>query len=552
MADNLGMKAAPDGRLRSAASRRIAVPPARRPVERRRASSLTTHAVDADRHAAADRQARTDAEQIRGLLERAGTFDVGARERPGGRARAQPLAASTALVGSATTTRRASADAMWVESVTARGRRGIRSPHRGADHAAARQAAGAAGLRATCRRRSSPACPFPPGVDVSGLPALAATLRNPASIFAGTATAEQSVERAARLLPGPGRAVRPRSGQPGLPRHLRARGLAEPVPERESTHHRHQPRRSPLSRAWLARHPEPARASRRSRSNGGVAVAQEPESALQAIVAAARAGVAAGDSPARLPDRSRDAAAPPRRTRGGRHLRPLAGPAVHRRCRRLPEAREPGVRAHARLRRSRIAGAARWWNSSIPDDREATTAVDRQAAGGAVRPSLSRAASSGRTARFAGCNGTRDRCLSEQLMYAAAHDVTDTRMLLDEQAALRRVATLVAQGPEAERAVHGRGGRSRPAAGRRRDASAALRRRTAPPRWSPATAPRTRNSASERALDLEGTHVWGRVARRARPASRRHVGLARGDGWRRSASRPRSQRRSSSPVVHGE
>jgi len=40
--------------------------------------------------------------------------------------------------------------------------------------------------------------------------------------------------------------------------------------------------------------------------------------------------------------------------------------------------------------------------------------------------------------------------LERGLMYAAAHDVTDTRVLVDEQAALRRVATLVAEGQGAD------------------------------------------------------------------------------------------------------
>jgi PAS domain S-box-containing protein len=53
------------------------------------------------------------------------------------------------------------------------------------------------------------------------------------------------------------------------------------------------------------------------------------------------------------------------------------------------------------------------------------------------------------TAQCGGCSETTRTMPEKGLMYAAARDVTENRMLTHEQAALRRVATLVAQGHDA-------------------------------------------------------------------------------------------------------
>ncbi len=155
---------------------------------------VTKRAVDADRRAAADRQATSVAQQLSTLLTgRAGTFAVGlgsllAAERVpnGGR--------FAALVGSATTT--AGLDqAMWVESVTARGRRAYET-RIGAPITrliGGGPAPPAPSYLPATFTTGLPRPPFRPGVDVSGLPALATTLQNPASVFAGTATSEETV-----------------------------------------------------------------------------------------------------------------------------------------------------------------------------------------------------------------------------------------------------------------------------------------------------------------------------------------------------------------------
>ena len=83
-----------------------------------------------------------------------------------------------------------------------------------------------------------------------------------------------------------------------------------------------------------------------------------------------------------------------------------------------------------------------------PDDREATTqSIAELQKGQEAEPFESRYVRADGAVRWLQWN-TRPM-LERGLMYAAAHDVTDTRMLVDEQAALRRVATLVAEGPDA-------------------------------------------------------------------------------------------------------
>ena len=152
---------------------------------------VTTRVVDSDRRSAAHRQADIDAQQIRGLLERAATFEVGLASALKGE-RVPDGRRFATLEGSAATAVELTG-AMWVEHVTAPERRAYERR-----------------IRTQITRLPSwqPAAPaatylpatfvtglpsFHPGADMSGLPALAATLRNPTSIFAGTATAIQKV-----------------------------------------------------------------------------------------------------------------------------------------------------------------------------------------------------------------------------------------------------------------------------------------------------------------------------------------------------------------------
>ncbi|MGZ8650143.1 MAG: hypothetical protein ACXW08_16180, partial [Solirubrobacteraceae bacterium] len=173
--------------------------------------ALATHAVDADRHRAAQRGADLGAQQVRAALERARTFAIGlgnaleGEHTPNGRRFA-------ALEGSATATVGLTA-ALWVERVTARDRRGyerrihgrIRTLTGGASAGSARVY-----LPATFHTGLS----LPKAVDVSGVPALSATLRDPTSVFAGTATPSTTfagdrgffLVQAARFGRGPGSA----------------------------------------------------------------------------------------------------------------------------------------------------------------------------------------------------------------------------------------------------------------------------------------------------------------------------------------------------------
>ena len=148
------------------------------------------HVVDSDRSTAARQLAGTDASRVRGLLQQAATFDVGfasalaSEPVPNGNRFA-------ALEGSAATTVGLT-QSMWVEQVS--------SSERGAYE----RRIGAPITQLPGTRPARPATsylpatfvtglPFRPGVDVSGLPVLAATLRNPTSVFAGTATPVETV-----------------------------------------------------------------------------------------------------------------------------------------------------------------------------------------------------------------------------------------------------------------------------------------------------------------------------------------------------------------------
>jgi PAS domain S-box-containing protein len=146
---------------------------------------VTAHLVNADRNAAAHRSADSYAAQVLVLLQQAGSFSTGLASALEGEP-APNADRFKALEGSALSPAGLT-QAMWVEPVTSSGRsayeRRIGAP---ITRLPGTQPAGSAAtyLPATF----STWLPFRPGVDVSGLPALAATLRNPLSVFAGTAT----------------------------------------------------------------------------------------------------------------------------------------------------------------------------------------------------------------------------------------------------------------------------------------------------------------------------------------------------------------------------
>ena len=207
-----------------------------------------------------------------------------------------------------------------------------------------------------------------------------------------------------------------------------------------------------------------------------------------------RRGRLAMDHPRRRPR--------PRRSRGGArgqrgaasqgaggarpHLHALARSDRGRRLRGTFHARQPGRGAGARLHAGGVRSSGRTSTSSI---RTTGRGQGREAAaiGRGRRRCRSRTATSARTARTGCSNGRRRRSSRTRLMYGMARDVTERRQaeteverLADEQAALRRVATLVAE------VCHRPGGLR----GRRRGGGAAARGRR---RWrSTASSPARR------------------------------------------------------------
>lgn len=139
---------------------------------------VTKHLVNADRAAAARQRAANDAQQIEGLLERAGTFISGVGSALAGDSASDQTHFDTQVASETGTY--LLADAMWVERVTA----GERRRYEARIHGSIRRLVGA--------RREGPAnlyfpatfvtgLKFRSGTDVSALPALAATLHSSAS-----------------------------------------------------------------------------------------------------------------------------------------------------------------------------------------------------------------------------------------------------------------------------------------------------------------------------------------------------------------------------------
>jgi PAS domain S-box-containing protein len=147
--------------------------------------AVATRAGSDERANAAHQRAKAQALQVQALLERVRAFAVGLGNALEGE-RVPDGRRFAALEGSATTTVGLTA-AMWVERVPHRARRAyerrIRAP---ITQPPGQRVAGPAAtyLAATFVTGLG----VRPGTDVAGAPALAATLRDPTSIFAGTAT----------------------------------------------------------------------------------------------------------------------------------------------------------------------------------------------------------------------------------------------------------------------------------------------------------------------------------------------------------------------------
>ena len=511
----LDMKAAWHRWLRSAASGRVAVGLV---VVLLGVAGyiVTTHAVDSDRRAAADRQAATVAQQLSALLtERVGKLATGLGNALAG----EPVPNGrrfAALVGGATTTV-GLGQAMWVESVTAGGRR------------AYELRIGTPITRPPGSRPAPPArsylpatfvtnLPFRQGADMSALPALAATLQSPASVFAGTATSEETVAgqpgffvvQGAQFGRGPG-------SQGFLVVFVPAGWLSQYLTE--------NPHRTAISlddrrlAGMLGTTPAASQSFVALTDRWQVDVASDPATQLQTIVPRlALAWPLATALIVYLIGRGML-----RRRRAEREVDDIFDLSLDLLC-------IVGVdgylkRVNPAFQRTLGYEPAELLAHPVvefvhPDDREATTdSIAALQKGQEAEPFESRFVRADGAVRWLQWN-TRP-ILERGLLYAAAHDVTDTRMLVDEQAALRRVATLVAQGPDAGdlfKAVAVEVGQLLGA-----DATRLLR-------YEPdgTTSVVAGHGASDAELglrareDLEGTHVWGRVARRARPASADH------------------------------
>ena len=440
------MKAASHRSLRSAASGRVAVA-LLVVLLSVVAFVVTKHAVDADRRAAADRQAASVAEQLSTLLTgRAGTLAVGLGNALAGE-RVPDSHRFAALVGGATTTI-GLGQAMWVESVTARARRAYES-RIGAPitrlFGGGPAPAAPSYLPATFTT-GLPSPPFRPGVDVSSLRALATTLQNPASVFAGTATSEQTVAGQRGFFVVQGAQFGRGPGSRGfLVVFVPAGWLGQYLDE--------NPRLTAISvgghrlAGTLGTTPAASQSFLALTDRWRVDVASEPTTQLQAILPRiALVWPLATALIVYLIGRGML-----RRRRAEREVDDIFDLSLDLLC-------IVGVDGYLKRVNPAFQRTLGYEPAELlahplvefvhPDDREATTeSIASLQKGQEAKAFESRFVRADGAVRWLQWN-TRP-ILERGLMYAAAHDVTDNRMLLQEQAALRRVATLVAQGPAA-------------------------------------------------------------------------------------------------------
>src|SRR5512133_1035366 len=396
---------------------------------------LTTHAVDADRDRATQRRADLAAQQVRGALERARTFAVGLGSALEGE-RAPNGRRFAALEGSATATVGLTA-ALWVERIAARDRRAYeRRIHGPIRTLAGQRIAGPAPAYLPATFRTSLA--LPEGVDVSGVPALGATLRDPTSVFAGTATPSGTfagrqgffLVQAARFGRGVGSdgflVVFVPSGWLGLSLDEDVRRLVIRLDGR-------------WLEGGLATAPAASTSFVDLTRRWQIDVAREPATATQATLPwLALAWPAATALLLYLVARGLL-----RRRRAERQVDDILCVArVHGYFKRGNPAFEHtlGYTSAELLSRPIV-------DFVHPDDRAATQdAIDSLGRGEVVDRFLNRYVRSDGEVCWLEWS---TRVVPERgLMYAAARDVTQNRMLVGEQAALRRVATRIAEGDD--------------------------------------------------------------------------------------------------------
>ena len=398
-----------------------------------------------ERRNTARSQAESAADQTRALLQRAGAYASGlgstlAGERVPDRRRFE------SLVGSATPTL-GLADAMWVERVPAARRaeyeRRLGAPITVPDGA---QRAGAAVgyLPATFVA----GLPYRPGADARRLPALAATLANPASIFAGTATERERVAGQPGFFLVQEAQFGSGAGSQGLLAVFVPAGWLAVSPSGTRS-----PTRISLDGRRITGSPGTKPAASQSfealTRRWTVAVTEPPLTTFEAVVPlfgllwpAATALiaylVARGVQRRRRAERDID-------NIWDLSLDPLCILDMQGVVRRVNPALvdASGYRPDAFL-------ARRVREFAHPEDRARVgEAIDRAAAGDAPGAVVE--------ARFVRADGEVRwltwslRPVPESgLMYCVAHDITAMRQFTEEQSALRRVATLVARGAAAE------------------------------------------------------------------------------------------------------
>jgi len=404
---------------------------------------VTTRAVGEERGNAAHRRAEVQALEVQGQLERARAFAIGlgnalqGERVPNGRRFA-------ALEGSATTTVGLTA-AMWVERVTHRARRDyerrIRAP---ITRPPGQRVAGPAATYLPATYVTGVA--VRPGADMARVPALAATLRNPTSIFAGTATPVASLagQRGFFMVQGAQYGHGPGS-QGFLVVFVPADWLSVSLdlnPHRTAIMLDGRPLNGALAAA-----PAAGQSFESLTRRWRVDVAREPATALQATLP----WLAVAWPPATALLVYLLGRGLLRRRRAERQVDDIFDLSPDLLCvagldgyfKRVNPAFEQtlGYEAAELLSRPSLEFVH-------PEDRERTaTTVQALSDGRQIGEFENRYIRADGAVRWLQWN---TRTMPDNgLMYAAARDVTENRMLTHEQAALRRVATLVAQGHDA-------------------------------------------------------------------------------------------------------
>jgi PAS domain S-box-containing protein len=404
---------------------------------------VTTRAVGDERGNAAHRRAAIQALEVQGQLERARAFAIGLGNALEGE-RVPDGRRFVALEGSAATTVGLTA-AMWVERVTHRARRDyerrIRAP---ITRPPGQQVAGPTATYLPATFVTGVAVRA--GADMARVPALAATLRDPTSVFAGTATPVASlagqrgffVVQGAQFGQGPG-------SQGFLVVFVPADWLSVSLnldPQRTAI----SLDGGPLNGA-LATAPAAGQSFEALTRGWRIDVAREPPTALQATLP----WLAVGWPPATALLVYLLGRGMLRRRRAERQVDDIFDLSLDLLCvagldgyfKRVNPAFEHtlGYEAAELLSRPSLEFVH-------PDDRERTAKmVSELSEGRHISDFENRYIRADGAVRWLQWNS---RAMPEKgLMYAAARDVSENRMLTHEQAALRRVATLVAHGHDA-------------------------------------------------------------------------------------------------------